>query len=113
VVEEILPAGRIYVLVKTRTPSRVVVGTSLSPGAGGRRCLTGHFLVMRPVLPQMIAAVGSIINIASIERGTMHPPANRLPARTGLALTRSTGRANAPTGADQRCRAPAWWPTRS
>jgi 3-oxoacyl-[acyl-carrier protein] reductase len=65
-------------------------------------CLTGHFLLMRAVLPQMIErGAGSIVNIASIEAWTSGTPGNTAyhAAKAGvLALTRSVAGQVAPYG---------------
>ncbi|HEY3605255.1 MAG TPA: SDR family NAD(P)-dependent oxidoreductase [Sporichthyaceae bacterium] len=64
--------------------------------------LTGTFLTMRAVLPQMIArGSGSIVNIASIEAWTSGTPGNTAyhASKAGvLALTRSTAGQAAPHG---------------
>jgi 3-oxoacyl-[acyl-carrier protein] reductase len=64
--------------------------------------LTGHFLLMRAVLPQMIERrSGSIVNIASIEAWTSGTPGNTAyhAAKAGvLALTRSAAAQLGPYG---------------
>jgi len=98
VVEEILAErGRIDVLVNNAGTSEPALLWETSLESWRRVvdvCLTGHFLLMRAVLPQMIArGSGSIVNIASIEAWTSGTPGNTAyhAAKAGvLALTRST-----------------------
>jgi 3-oxoacyl-[acyl-carrier protein] reductase len=81
VVEEILGDwGRIDVLVNNAGTSEPAPLWETSPASWHRVmdvCLTGHFLLMRAVLPEMIErGSGSIINIASIEAWTDVIPDN-------------------------------------
>jgi 3-oxoacyl-[acyl-carrier protein] reductase len=77
-------------------------------------CLTGHFLTMRAVLPQMLERrSGSIVNIASIEAWTSGTPGNTAyhAAKAGvLALTRSTAMQVAPYGVRVNAVAPGLVP---
>jgi len=106
VVEEILAErGRIDVLVNNAGTSEPALLWETSLESWRRVvdvCLTGHFLLMRAVLPQMIArGSGSIVNIASIEAWTSGTPGNTAyhAAKAGvLALTRSTAGQAAPYG---------------
>jgi 3-oxoacyl-[acyl-carrier protein] reductase len=106
VIAEVLSSwGRIDVLVNnagTSEPAPVWETTSESWRRVVDVCLTGHFLTMRAILPQMIERrQGSIVNIASIEAWTSGTPGNTAyhAAKAGvLALTRSTAKQVAPHG---------------
>lgn len=106
VVEEILAdRGRIDILVNnagTSEPAPLWETTLESWQRVIDICLTGHFLLMRAVLPQMIERrSGSIINIGSIEAWTSGTPGNTAyhAAKAGvLALTRSTAGQVGPYG---------------
>jgi 3-oxoacyl-[acyl-carrier protein] reductase len=81
VVEEVLAAfGRIDILVNNAGTSEPAPLWETSTESWRRVmdvCLTGHFLLMRAVLPQMIdRGSGCIINIASIEAWTDVIPNN-------------------------------------
>ena len=96
-VREVL--GRIEVLVNnagTSEPAPVWETTTESWRRVIDISLTGHFLTMREVLPEMIErGSGSIVNIASIEAWTSGTPGNTAyhAAKAGvLALTRSTAK---------------------
>jgi 3-oxoacyl-[acyl-carrier protein] reductase len=89
--------GRIDVLVNnagTSAPMPIWETTTESWRRVIDVSLTGHFLMMRAVLPQMIERrSGSIVNIVSIEAWTSGTPGNTAyhAAKAGvLALTRST-----------------------
>ena len=118
VVEEILAErGRIDILVNnagTSEPAPLWETTMESWRRVVDVCLTGHFLTMRAVLPQMIErGSGSIINIASIEAWTSGTPGNTAyhAAKAGvLALTRSTAKQVAPYGVRVNAVAPGLVP---